>query len=69
MEFFAELERLVPNQDTPHMISTTEDGRLEIRVGVGDWYRISKGAINHADPIKAARSVAQAPSNWKGVLG
>ena len=65
LKFFAELERLVPNHGTRHMISTAQDGKLEIRIGDGDWYRISKGAINHADPIEAARSVSQAPSNWK----
>ena len=30
VKFFAELERLVPNLGTRHMISTAEDGRLEI---------------------------------------
>ena len=43
MKFFTEFERLVPNQGTRHMISTAEDGKLEIRIGAGDWYRISKG--------------------------
>lgn len=69
IKFFAELERLVPNHGTRHMISTTEDGRLEIRIGAGDWYRISKGAIDQANPIEAARSVAQAPSYWENDVG
>jgi hypothetical protein len=50
------------------MISTTDEGRLEIRIGAGDWYRISKGEINHADPIEAARSVALAPLHWESDL-
>ena len=62
MKFFAELERLVPNHGTRHMISTAEDGKHEIRIGAGDWYRISKGVIDNPDPIEAARSVAPAPS-------
>ena len=53
MKFFAELERLLPNLGTRHMISTA-DGRLEIRIGAGDWYRISKGVIDNPDPIEAA---------------
>jgi hypothetical protein len=64
--FFAELERLVPNQGTRHMISTTKDGKLEFRIGAGDWYRVSDGAINNSDPIAAARSIAEAPSHWEG---
>jgi hypothetical protein len=64
-KFFAELERLVPNHGTRHMISTTKDGKLEIRIGAGDWYRISDGAIDDSDPIAAARSVAEAPSHWE----
>jgi hypothetical protein len=58
----------VPNHGTRHMISTTDEGRLEIRIGAGDWYRISKGEINHADPIEAARSVALAPLHWESDL-
>ena len=65
MKFFAEPERLVPNLGTRHMISTAEDRRLEIRIGAGDSYRISKGVIDNPDPIEAARSVAQAPSYWE----
>jgi hypothetical protein len=68
-ELFAELERLVPSQGTRHMISTTEEGRFEIRIGAGDWYRVSKGAINLAGPLEAARSVAKAPSYKAGDLG
>jgi hypothetical protein len=68
MKFFDELERLIPNRGTRHMISTMEDGRIEIRIGAGDWYRISEGEIDHADPIEAARSVAQAPSYWENEL-
>jgi hypothetical protein len=68
MKFVEELEQLVPNRGTRHMISTTEDGKIEIRIGAGDWYRISEGAIDHADPIEAARSVAQAPSYWEDEL-
>ncbi len=51
IRFFAELERLVPDHGTRHMISTTEDGWLEIRIGAGDWYRISKGAIHQANRL------------------
>jgi len=40
MKFVEELEQLVPNRGTRHMISTTEDGKIEIRIGAGDWYRI-----------------------------
>jgi hypothetical protein len=58
----------VPNRGTRHMISTTKNGGLEIRIGNGDWYLISTGAINHADPIEAASSVAQAPSYWESDL-
>jgi hypothetical protein len=36
MKFFAELEGLVPNQGTRHMISSAEHGKLEIRIGAGD---------------------------------
>jgi hypothetical protein len=65
-KFFAELERLVPNHGTRHMISTTKDGKLEMRIGAGDWYRISDGTIEDPNPITAARSVAEAPSHWEG---
>jgi hypothetical protein len=69
VKFLLELERLVPNRGTRHMISTTEDGKLEIRIGAGDWYRISEGAIDNPDPIAAARSVALAPSHWDEEIG
>lgn len=62
--FLMELERLVPNCGTRHMISTTKEGKIEIRIGAGDWYRISDGAIDNPDPIAAAQSIVQAPSHW-----
>jgi hypothetical protein len=64
-KFFAELERIVPNRGTRHMISTSQDGKIEIRIGAGDWYRISEGVIGNSDPIEAARAVAQALSYWE----
>ena len=69
VKFLLELERLVPNRGTRHMISTTECGKLEIRIGAGNWYRISEGAINNPDPIAAARSVALAPSHGDDGIG
>jgi hypothetical protein len=69
VKFLLELERLVPNHGTRHMISTTEDGKLEIRIGAGDWYRISEGAIDNPDPIEAARCVAAAPTHWEDGIG
>jgi hypothetical protein len=68
-KFLMELERLVPNRGNRHMISTTENGKLEIRIGAGDWYRISDGVIDDADPIAAARSIALAPSHWENATG
>jgi hypothetical protein len=62
--FLLELERLVPNRGTRHMISTTADGQLEIRIGSGDWYRISDGAIDDPDPELAAGKIAEAPTHW-----
>jgi hypothetical protein len=41
------------------------NGTLEIRIGAGDWYRISDGVIENADPIEAAEAAALAPSHWK----
>jgi hypothetical protein len=69
VKFLLELERLVPNRGTRHMISTTEDGKLEIRIGAGDWYRISEGTIDNPDPIEAARCVAAAPVHWEDGIG
>lgn len=64
LRFLLELERLVPGKGTRHMISTTPDGRVEIRIGSGDWYRISDGIIDDPDPIRAAEKIATAPAHW-----
>lgn len=61
---FAELERIVDGGGTRHMISTSKNGALEIRLGGGDWYRISEGEIDNDDPIRAAQSIAQARWHW-----
>jgi hypothetical protein len=59
LTFFTELERLVDGHGPRHAISTTATGRLEIRLGAGDWYMATQIAIED-DPIKAAQSVADA---------
>ena len=64
LRFLMELERLVPGKGTRHMISTTDDGQLEIRIGSGDWYRVSDGVIDDPDPIRAAEKIAAAPAHW-----
>lgn len=64
LRFLLELERLVPGKGTRHMISTTDDGRLEIRIGSGDWYRVSDGVIDDPDPIRAAAKIPAAPAHW-----
>jgi len=58
--YFAELERLVDNRGTRHMLSTSRDGKLEIRIGVGDWYAIADARLDR-DPIQSARLAALAP--------
>jgi hypothetical protein len=46
------------------MISTPPSGQLEIRIGSGDWYRVSDGVIDDPDPLLAARTIAAAPAHW-----
>lgn len=62
--FLMELERLVPGQGTRHMISTTDEGKLEIRIGSGDWYRVSDGVTDDPDPYGRLRR-----SSGPGALG
>lgn len=64
LRFLMELERLLPGKGTRHMISTTPDGQLEIRIGSGDWYRISDGVLVDPDPLRAAEIIANAPAHW-----
>lgn len=64
LRFLLELERLVAGHGTRHMFSTTADGRLEIRIGSGDWYQVSDGVIEEDDPLLAAKQIAAAPSHW-----
>ena len=59
LKFFTELERLVDGHDRRHAISTTATGRLEVRLGAGDWYWATQITLDD-DPIKAAQSVANA---------
>lgn len=59
------IARFLPGNGTRHMISTTPDGQLEIRIGSGDWYRISAGRIDDPDPIRAAEKIAAAPTHWE----
>jgi hypothetical protein len=60
--FFAELERLVDGHGTQHAISTRE-GRLEVRLGAGDWYRVASIDFG-PDPIKTAAAVAKTKTAW-----
>jgi hypothetical protein len=64
LHFLMELERLMPGRGTRHMISTTTNGQLEIRIGSGDRYRVSDGVIDDPDPVRAARKIAAAPAHW-----
>ena len=57
---FAGLERLVDNRGTRHMLSTSRDGKLEIRIGTGDWYTIADARLN-SDSIQSAWLAALAP--------
>ncbi len=59
LKFFAELERLVDGHGTRHAISTTPTGRLEVRLGAGDWYWAAQVALVD-DPITAAQVVVSA---------
>ena len=58
-KFFTELERLVDGHGTRHTISLTATGRLEVRLGAGDWYWATQVTLDD-DPIEAAQSVANA---------
>jgi hypothetical protein len=66
LKFFDELERLADGSGTRHTISTTREGRIEIRLGAGDWYWAVQIALDD-DPVRAAQAVAKAekyfPSN------
>jgi len=64
LRFLLELERLAPGEGPRHMISTTEDRKLEIPIGSGDWYRVSDGVIDDPDPIRAAEKIAAAAAHW-----
>jgi hypothetical protein len=64
LRFLMQLERLVPGRGTRHMISTTPDGQLEIRIGCGDSYQISEAVIDDPDPVRAAEQIAAAPTHW-----
>jgi len=61
LDFLMELGGSCRERGTRHMISTTGDGRnLEIRIGSGDWYRVSDGVIDDPDSIRAAEKIAAA---------
>jgi hypothetical protein len=57
--FFAALERLVDGHGTRHAISTTKEGRIEVRLGAGDWYWATQVVLDD-DPVQAAQAVAKA---------
>lgn len=59
LKFFEELERLVDGHGTHHAISTPREGRLEVRLGAGDWYWAAQIALND-DPVRAAQALAKA---------
>jgi len=61
--YFAEHEHLIDNRGTRHMLSTSRDGKLEIRIGMGDWYAIAGARLN-SDLIQSARSAALAPRRY-----
>ena len=58
-KFFAELERLVDGHGTRHAISTTRTGKLEVRLGAGDWYWAAQVVLDD-DPVEAAQRVSMA---------
>lgn len=62
ISFFSELERLVDGHGTKHAISM-RDGRLEVRLGAGDWYRVATFEFG-SDPIKTAVAAAQLKTSW-----
>jgi len=64
--FFEELDRVCPVKSYAtydHSIGRGQDGRIEIRLSAVDWYKIALTTLD-ADPIKAARDAASAPTKW-----
>jgi hypothetical protein len=62
ISFFSELERVVDGYGTKHAISM-RDGRLEVRLGAGDWYRVAPFKFG-SDPMKTAAAVAKLNTTW-----
>ncbi len=46
-----------------HSIGRDREGRVEVRLSAGDWYKIALTELD-SDPIKAARDASQARTRW-----
>jgi hypothetical protein len=65
--FFSELNQLLPvpgwSGSYDHSLGMGKDGRIEIRLSAGDWYKVAITELDQ-DPIKAAHLAAQARTRW-----